>query len=726
MSSKSIRLRNAAVCSVSVAALLAASGFTYSSVQAQTTQLPGVTVYSTTPQLPSGGAGSGNGNDESVLNSNAAATTVADPDSPARPPSIGDGGEFLRHVNGVEAGRMGGHGLEPNIRGLDQNQLSITNDGAFHFGGCPNRMDPPTSHMQLYTYDKVTVKKGYQSVVDGPPAPGGSIQFERVNPTFAPGMEVSTNFKAGGGYNSNGGGKEAFVDMSMGNDWGYIRGFGSYATANNYEDGDGNKIRSSFDQFGGGLILGRTFDANSWITLKVENNNVDDALFPGSGMDAPVTDDWTYQLKGETNLDWGTIKGVKGDIYLTTVDHIMNNFDLRSQSGGFAEADMESDTLGGKLVFNGETAGITFDIGGDYRDVLRDGNKVTGPNGNYNPVLLSSILWPDTSVKELGLFGEAVVPLSEPTKLTVGLRYAYVNASAGRADQATATGPALGRTPNQAYQAIYGANANKDRTENNISGLIRLEHEVGSGLTLFGAASRSVRTADATERYMANFMGGMGMMSWVGNPDIDPEQHHQADLGMIYKGSMFDASGSVYYNSVTDYIQLYSGQNVGAPYTNASIYKNIDATLAGVEAKVEVRLTHVLRVNMAAAYTYGENRTDDTPLAQVAPLSGRLELTYDDSKLMAGVRVNAAAKQNRIDDGLNGSNQDFATTKAWATMDLFSSYNFTENFQLSAGITNVFDKTYANHLSKKNLMDPTGIRVNEPGRSFYIRAVTKF
>ncbi|MBD3821872.1 MAG: TonB-dependent receptor plug domain-containing protein, partial [Thiotrichales bacterium] len=53
-------------------------------------------------------------------------------------------GSVLRQVNGVDADRMGGHGLDTVIRGQTQSQLNILLDGAKIEGGCPNRMDPPT------------------------------------------------------------------------------------------------------------------------------------------------------------------------------------------------------------------------------------------------------------------------------------------------------------------------------------------------------------------------------------------------------------------------------------------------------------------------------------------------------------------------------------------------------------------------------------------------------
>ncbi|MES9969845.1 MAG: TonB-dependent receptor plug domain-containing protein, partial [Candidatus Thiodiazotropha sp.] len=74
-----------------------------------------------------------------------------------------DGGDFLRAINGVSGIRMGGHGIDPVIRGQSQNRLNILLDGAFIHGGCPNRMDPPTAYSAMESYDSVTVIKGSQS-----------------------------------------------------------------------------------------------------------------------------------------------------------------------------------------------------------------------------------------------------------------------------------------------------------------------------------------------------------------------------------------------------------------------------------------------------------------------------------------------------------------------------------------------------------------------------------
>ena len=42
-------------------------------------------------------------------------------------------------------------------------------------------------------------------------------------------------------------------------------------------------------------------------------------------------------------------------------------------------------------------------------------------------------------------------------------------------------------------------------------------------------------------------------------------------------------------------------------------------------------------------------------------------------------------------------------------------------FRINAGVANVFDRTYANHLNRSNVFDPTVVQVNEPGRTYWLR-----
>ena len=58
----------------------------------------------------------------------------------------------------------------------------------------------------------------------------------------------------------------------------------------------------------------------------------------------------------------------------------------------------------------------------------------------------------------------------------------------------------------QLYETYYGAGGD-DWSHDDVGGLVRYEHRLETGLTLFAGLSRSVRPADATERFLASNSG---------------------------------------------------------------------------------------------------------------------------------------------------------------------------------------------------------------------------
>ncbi len=41
--------------------------------------------------------------------------------------------------------------------------------------------------------------------------------------------------------------------------------------------------------------------------------------------------------------------------------------------------------------------------------------------------------------------------------------------------------------------------------------------------------------------------------------------------------------------------------------------------------------------------------------------------------------------------------------------------------RLQVGVENVFDELYANHLNRSNLFDAEQVRINEPGRTLWLK-----
>jgi iron complex outermembrane receptor protein len=605
---------------------------------------------------------------------------------------------------------MGGHGLELVIRGQQQNQLNIIDAGSFTYGACPNRMDPPTSTASLKRADTIIVEKGYASVTHGPGGSGGTVILERDAPQLDEGKRIEGTFVAGTGTNGTGtefGGTLA-VDLGRGF---YIEGALERKSGDNYTDGSGRTVRSAFDQTNAGITLGYVGNGVD-LAFDVDYALAEDVLFPGAGMDSPLDENFVYRLRGGVDVSAGALTRIEGNLYYSTVDHVMDNYSLRPVGMMAMRTPSTSDTIGGKIEAHLSFGATEAKLGVDYQSNNRFAAMYAGMPGMIprldaaDPSRARFLMWPDVTIAQTGVYFESETDLSDRTRLKLGARYDHVRAKAGAAN----VSPALdgGRTPNTYYLAQYGTTFNSARTEDNVGGLIRLEYDVTPDIMVFGGLSRSVRTADATER-------AMGRANWVGNPDIKPEKHHQLDLGLqIDKGHWY-LNASAYTDWVDDYI-LRDQFSVPGVIT----YRNISARLSGVELSAGWE-RNGWEIWGDATYTHGQNETFNAPLAQIPPLQGQVSVAYGQDGWRAGARVNWADDQDRID-----LFRDPGATNGYTTLDLFGSYEVHDSTVLMAGMNNVTDETYANHLSRANLFDPAVTQVNEPGRTFYIKLESKF
>ena len=90
---------------------------------------------------------------------------------------------------------------------------------------------------------------------------------------------------------------------------------------------------------------------------------------------------------------------------------------------------------------------------------------------------------------------------------------------------------------------------------------------------------------------------------------------------------------------------------------------------------------------------------------------------------MLGSRLNFATRQDRTDN--QTSNRDVKKTGGYGTVDIYGKVN-VHPVEIRLGVSNLFDKTYAQHLNRSNVFDPTSVQINEPGRSFGIQLHAKF
>jgi iron complex outermembrane receptor protein len=633
-----------------------------------------------------------------------------------------DGGELLRQVPGVSGSRLGGKGIDPTIRGMSQNRINILIDGAFVFGGCPNRMDPPASFANIEAYDQVTVLKGMQTLQHGAGGPAGTVLFERGTPEFS--QDDRFNGKATASYAGNGDRRSLFADVATGNEQGYLRLQASTAESNNYQDGNGDKVRSAYEEDGLVLNAGLNVSSDTRMELSLEATRADDVYYAG-GMDAPVDDNDTIRFKLFHDKPVGPFTSLFGEVYQTDVYHVMDNYSLRPFTAPmYMLVDVDSITDGVRLQADLEALGGEWKVGFEDQNSDRDARrsasrKMAGPPAN----VIESYMWPDVGISQTGVFAEGEWELNDDGLLKAGLRYDHVRADADKANAVPAWSMMMykAKSANQLYQDYYGVTADRE-TENNFGGLLRYERDFEGG-TWFAGLSRSVRTADATERFMAaNSMDTAKV--WVGNPEIEPEKHHQAEIGAAWNGNGWNSGVIVWADWVDDYIlrDRAHAQDGILRDDDASIYRNVDARLVGFELEGDWRPAKNWKLAANAAYVRARNTDDDRDIAQTPPLELTASVDYEQSHWSAGAVLRAAAKQTKAEtDPAVDSGLDVDETSGWAVLDLHGTYRFNKSSRLDFGIDNLFDKTYAYHLNKGNDFDPTSVQVNEPGRNAWVK-----
>jgi iron complex outermembrane receptor protein len=626
--------------------------------------------------------------------------------------STADAGATLRDQPGMSGVRMGGLGIDPVLRGQSASRIEIITDGANPHGGCPNRMDPPTAYAPAGA-DVVTVEPGGTTVHRAGVA--GTVSLDRTTPRFS--ADERARATADARYGSNGQAREAGADVTVGVPTTFARGTFHAAKANDYQDGDGNVVRSSYRTTKGGGTVGWTPSDVTRLEASVDAVAERDVAFAGAGMDAPTSDGLTARLRFRTE-NLGPVSRLSADVYHSGVDHDMDNYSLRPLTGMAMRAPSTSDTTGGRIDTVSRHGAWDSGLGVDGEDLRQDARRYTGMNPS-NVSTLQSVLWPDARITRIGVYGDATWHATADTDVTTGVRGDQVRSDAAAANEDPA---GVAMSPNALYQTYYGTTA-AARSEYLVGGVLRSDYHWSERATLGVAVSRLCRAADPTERFIA--ANGTAASRWVGNPTLAAESHHQAQAIAVWRErNTGHVRGEAWVDRVHNFIRRdrARGQDGVLVSDRATIYHNTEALLAGCGLAGAVDARDWLELGADAAWTWATDLDSGTPLAQIPPLAGRSFVrAHHGEQVETTLTLRWSARQNRVDDDVNtGSAVDDGATAGWGVIDWSAGWKPCANGSLRVGIDNVFNRTYAEHLNKPSAFDPTVERVNEPGRSYWV------
>ena len=576
-------------------------------------------------------------------------------------------------------------------------------------------MDPPVSHILTNNIDYIQIDEGPFDV-ENFGVLSADVKIHTIKPSKT--LQGDLNLGLGSfGY------KKGAFSLSGGTDTVRLLLTGSAEKSDQYEDGNGDDF---VGQIARNIALGKAPEAaqyqpryqdmkaytkktlmgklfwdiaeNHEVRLSYTANRSDDVLYPSSKMDAVYDDSDIYNLEYTAKALGKYAKKLSFQTYYSTVTHPMSTRyrNMAKMKGFEMTHKLETQMRGAKLKNSFDLNNHEITAGLDYS--LRNWDGGYYKNGKPLPEAKFHSIY-DSDTKNYALFAKDKITLSD-ISVELGLRY----------DDSSVT------SKNQKQQ-------DNDYTE--LNGYILTTYRKDADRYYIGLG-RSSRVPDAKELYWVGSMGNM-----IGTPNLDDTVNYELDIGMEKQFEDFTLKAKAFYSKLDNFI-VYNASKVNKMGMAQNAYENVDAKIYGAEISGSYFATENLYFDYGASWQRGKK--DDpltgetgTNLPEIPPVKANLAATYDyDDSLSLKTEVIASARWKEY-DAENGEQE----LGGYAIMNLKATKTFKKSFELTVGVDNVFDKTYAVSNTYKDLVllttgDNNVMLMNEPGRYFYTNLRYKF
>ena len=633
---------------------------------------------------------------------------VLDKDQFARssPKTIAD---LADYAPGVTIGKDGVWGTELNIRGLAKQNLVLLIDG--------NRVETSTAitaGMSLISpeqVERVEIIKGGTSSLYGTGAMGGVVNIITKDGYYSDNFNYNMSLTSG--YNSVNQGINNYIYGNFGDQNWYVNFGVSTASASDAETPAGILPNSSFRDNSGMLKIGFRPVNNHEFKISLQQFRASDVGIPG-GEPFPTSAKATY-LKADREMYSAEYKindllpamkqisakyfyqKITRDVELVpnpnarvnpNADHTMHGAVLNT----FWEIAEKNIVTAGIDAWQREYEGIRT------RSIIPTNTQIF-----EKPV-------PDSKYRSAGLFVQNDISLlNDRLNLRLGARYDYIdvtNDSVNNPLYMIVNGIRNDNPPTNAPGSFAEATAINRAWSGNLSLLYKLTNS----FDLTFNAGRSFRSPNLEERYQ--FLQLLGN-TYLGNPDLEPETGNYFDLGFRLWNKSASFKFNAFYNKVDNLVidelnntlGLYIKQNVGK------------AVFYGYDFTGEFALPANFTLYGNLSYVRGEDLKAGTNLPSIPPLSSVISLrspyiggalSFDFSAKMVSTQKNSASGEHKT-----GGYAIYNLYLSSAPIDL----GYVQ-FKLYAGVENIFDRLYIQHLSTYR-----GIDVYEPGRNIFVKSV---
>jgi iron complex outermembrane receptor protein len=626
-----------------------------------------------------------------------------------------DTGELFKKLPGANINQNGPLTSLVQYRGLFADRVNVLIDGVSLAAAGPNRMDSPLGYLPSTQLDNIAVYRGIAPVSSGMETIGGSVSAQSKQAEFGSSDVIEVAGSLNTLYATNGDTRSAGLTSSIANQNHRLQLSGSVDRGHDIEFDGGDILPSEHERDTLGVTYGFRHNQTE---LEFDLNHLDTG---NTGTPAlPMDIIW---IRGETvktgishQLDNGGELSAR--ISYQDVDHRMDNFSLRP--AGMMQRYNDADVLAKGVQFEYSLAEWKFGVEADSAEHNSD---ISDPSNtmfflrNFNEV----------ERDRFSAFAEWNGELNQDWTLQSGLRLTRVKMDADDVDTSMAMMMPVANLRN----AFNTADHSQDDTLTELA--LVFTRTLNSALDLELGFARKERAPSYQERYLwLPLQATSGLAdgkTYIGNINLEPETSYQFELGLDWHTPKFALSPRLFYQHINDYIQGVASTNANAnmfvammnPMAAAPLqYDNVDAKLYGFDTNWLLSLNDNWQLDGTISYVRGKRRDTNDNLYRIAPLTARTQLSYIQPQWRVSAEAVTVAAQNKV----SAQNAE-EKTGGYALFNLSGQYSVNQSLNIQAGINNLFDRDYKNHLAGYNRVNGNNdIAVGErlPGwsRSFYL------
>lgn len=636
----------------------------------------------------------------------------------------------------VKARRRSPLAMEARIRGYQGGQIYTMLDGGFQ-GPVRNDLDG-----MLNKVDQSLI--GSTQVISGPYGLryGSGFSFINIDTIPTPRNEggwenhvrMGTNVRTNGGQTYNtatvlGGGERAGYYASVG-----------YRKGSDYDAGNGLAIPSSYDAFNLFSAFGFDIDDVTRLETKVSILDQSDTEYAGQFFDVNelthegITQSLIHQDDqsgfGYRVDGWYSQTDFAGDANQSGKRRPDFPVVSRVESALSRVADVPPPPVGsarfladvnGDLVLAGFRAGVSqsfgegssISAGTDMRYIQQRIQESYDISQFISTDALFTTGLPTAEVFDPGLYIEASTAITPYWTVATGARVAFASTQANG-----------GELRDNSNFRDFGGDVNRDLdvSDTLASWYLTNDVELNPHWRTRVGVGYAEALPDLTNRYADGVFLSViqsGFSRVIGNPELNKERNYQVDVRLDGDYENVRTRFSAFHSWIHDY-NTYEANAIRDPF-GARLLTAVNteyATLAGFEYYGEADLLDGVQMFSGMSYLDGRDREIHQPLGGISPLEGRIGLRLvdtqpanrwglewgwrivDNQDRLASYRPTAAAGPGAPAIELETATPGFTTSY------LRSYLRPNDTVSITAGVENLFDKNYFEHLNLRLPADP--------------------